>query len=89
MPETDYKPFHETIVDAIHHATQCQLGYLGALIRVTKIPKNHSAIIAEWKAQTAIHGYGDNFLGVLDSLLEQKVKSAGTDVPSEARNVTA
>jgi hypothetical protein len=85
MPETDYKPFHETIVDAIHHATQCQLGGLGGLIRMTKIPKNHDAIITEWKAQTAIHGYGENFLGVLDSLLEQKAKSAAADAPPANR----
>jgi hypothetical protein len=74
MPEK--KPFHESIVDAINSATQSQMGCLGALIRETKIPQNHDAIIAAWKARVAVHGYGQNYMNVLDSLLEQQKAQA-------------
>ncbi len=46
--QVELRPFHETIVDIIHEATAEELNHsVWALIIMTKIPANHSAILAE------------------------------------------
>jgi hypothetical protein len=82
---TTYEPFHVTIVAAINQATQTELGHLAALVRVTKIPQDHDVIIAAWKARAARLGYGANFMGVLDSLLEQKAQAAAASASEGER----
>lgn len=66
-PETEQRPFHETIVDAIRQASSTQLECLATLIKATKVPKGHDEIIAAWKAMC----WGKD-LGVPASLLKQK-----------------
>ena len=66
------KPFSISMVDAIRGTTQTDLGFLAGLIAETDIASNHDAIIAAWKARAARHGYGENFMGVLNSLLSRK-----------------
>lgn len=65
-----FRPFHETIVDAIFQ-TEGNLGQmqlLADLIRETVIPKNHSSIIRAWDKVSK----GKNFLGIPEDLREQR-----------------
>lgn len=46
---THRRPFHETIVDAIHRADSLEeMRHLAMLIKATKIPKGHYKIIVAW-----------------------------------------
>lgn len=66
------RPFHETIVDALLHLSdEDQLDSMGLLILMTKIPKNHDAIITAWQGALKRFG-GLDLLGVVDDLLLQK-----------------
>ncbi len=42
------RPFHESIVDAIRHASGSELKCLATLIKSTKVPKGHDEIIEAW-----------------------------------------
>jgi len=86
--------YHVTIIESINQATQTQLGCLAALVRSTKItPPNQDAIdaiIKAWTARAARLGYGANFMGVLDSLLEQKAQAAAASAsPGERKSQSA
>lgn len=68
------RPFHETIVDAIHDAeiTDAVVDLLAFLIKETTIPAGHDEIIAVWNEQTqGIIGKNDD-PDVTTSLLGQK-----------------
>ncbi len=66
------RPFHETIVEAIRHASISDLQCLAVLIKATKIPAGHDEIIAAWnKAAWPGHTLHDDY-GVPADLLEQK-----------------
>ena len=69
--QTKFRPFHETIVEAIREASDTELWRLATLINKTIIPNGHEEIIAEWKRRDCL-----NFCGVEDSLLEQKKANA-------------
>ncbi|MDP2944406.1 MAG: hypothetical protein Q8N57_02410 [bacterium] len=65
------KPFHESIVDAIGYCPFGGLGVLARLIKSTKIPQNHDAIIEAWKrAMESINS--DDDYGVPESVSGQK-----------------
>ncbi|MFA6273510.1 MAG: hypothetical protein WC673_03440 [Candidatus Paceibacterota bacterium] len=74
--KTTKRPFHETIIDAIHSASSNDLRCLATLIKATKIPKNHDEIIAAWKQQREDVGWDNEELGVSADLLEQKQEAA-------------
>lgn len=65
------KPFHESIVDAIGYCPFSALVALARLIKSTKIPQNHDAIIEAWKrAMESINS--DDDYGVPESVSGQK-----------------
>ena len=72
------RPFHETIVDAIHSASESDLKCLAKLIRETKIPKDHDAIITSWRQRLReleiSLRLGEDYYpyGVVEALREQK-----------------
>ena len=70
------RPFHETIVDVIRSFTspvtdRVFITLLADLIKQTKIPKNHDAIIAEWNELMLRTNRKDTW-AVGEDLLEQK-----------------
>ncbi len=65
------KPFHESIVPTINTAEVGSMQTLAYLIRETKIPKNHDAIIAMWQQRIGQVGLNSD-LGVVESLKAQK-----------------
>jgi hypothetical protein len=65
------KPFHESIVDAIHCAFGADLPCLAALIKTTKVPKNHDEIIKAWKERLNYLGHAKEY-GVSESVAGQK-----------------
>jgi len=78
-----WRPFHETILEAIRRMsgdTDCteSADILAGLIMSTKIPKGHDEIIATWKEHLHLIRYADkndedeNYMGVPASVLEQK-----------------
>lgn len=66
------RPFHEVIVTAICQASSAELQCLTTLIKTTKIPKGHDAIITAWNNRRKAMCWGDEDLGVPASVLEQK-----------------
>lgn len=57
---SNFKPFHESIVEAINDAPDvAALNTLGALILGTKIPKNHDAIIEAWEQRAEALRYNN------------------------------
>ena len=70
------RPFHETIVEAIHRAYSIELRCLAMLIKETKIPKGHEEIIAAWNQRRQEMAWGNVDLGVPADLLEQKEEAA-------------
>ncbi|MFA6588303.1 MAG: hypothetical protein WCT08_04485 [Patescibacteria group bacterium] len=62
------KPFHESIVDVIQNALWFELQGLSKLLLVTKIPKNHDAIIEAWTRRAGVERYKH----VVASLRQQK-----------------
>lgn len=77
-----FRPFHETIIPVIQCASSRELEFLAPLIKATKIPKDHYAIVTAWRRRIAEMGWGDQDLGVCDSLLLQK-KQVETEAVSE------
>jgi hypothetical protein len=71
MSESTFKPFHESIVDAINIANGGAMSTLAALIKSTKIPKGHDEIVDAWNARVFVLGLNDD-LGVADSVMAQK-----------------
>lgn len=65
------KPFHESIVPVINMAEVGTMQTLAYLIRETKIPKNHDAIVAAWQKRIAEVGLNSD-LDVSASVLAQK-----------------
>jgi hypothetical protein len=66
------KPFHESIVDAIHRAkAPTDLAALGQLIHESKIPKGHDEIAAAWIGKSGELGLNDD-ADVADSVMSQK-----------------
>ena len=74
MSETKIRrPFHETIVEAVHKASDEQMECLAEIIKTTKIPKGHDEIAAAWSQRRSELNWGeDKSLGVRVNLLEQK-----------------
>lgn len=73
---SERRPFHEVIVDTIRSFTspvtdRVFITFLAGLIKQTKIPKNHDAIIKEWKDFMDRTSRMD-FWGVIDDLVLQK-----------------
>jgi hypothetical protein len=64
-------PFHESIVSTINMAGIGEMQGLAYLIRGTKIPKNHDAIVAAWQKRIREVGLNSD-LEVVASVLEQK-----------------
>lgn len=64
-------PFHESIVPTINTAEVGTMQALSYLIRGTKIPKNHDAIVAAWQKRIGEVGLNSD-LEVVTSVLEQK-----------------
>jgi len=83
MEKQELKPFHESIVDAINYAFVGDLGCLSVLIKTTKIPKNHDAIIDAWAKRTKLisrnndYGVTQSVLKQKSDVLEQRMNSAG------------
>ena len=69
--KTGQKPFHESIVETIERAYAPAFESLAHLIKMTKIPKNHDAIVAAWQERIGEVGLNSD-LGVPASVLEQK-----------------
>ncbi|MEK7541185.1 MAG: hypothetical protein AAB529_03070 [Patescibacteria group bacterium] len=82
------RPFHETIVDQIQGETSYaeDLDFLGQLIMVTKIPKNHDAIIAAWQERCDELAEEEDpfFAEVLADLLQQKQEAEAEAKAKEA-----
>lgn len=79
------RPFHETVVEAIHRASSAELGCLALLINATRIPKNHDEIIAAWNRRRESIGWeGENVFDVVTNVLEQKqeAEAQATDLAS-------
>lgn len=79
MSESTLKPFHESIVDAINRAEGegVAVAYaLAELIKGTKIPKGHDAIIEAWSTRVARErrdkGWAYGNLGIPESVKAQK-----------------
>lgn len=71
------RPFHETIVEAIHRASSGdELQCLAMLIKETKVPKGHEEIIVAWNQRRQEMAWGNADLGVPADLLEQKQEAA-------------
>ncbi len=72
--QTVTRPFHESIVDALRKARgDRELSPLLYLLRMTKIPKNHDAIIAAWDERRREMGWlGSDYDRVTEGLLQQK-----------------
>ena len=71
MSNSTFKPFHESVVDAINRAeSPAEMNTLAALIKETKIPKGHSEIVGVWRIKVIELGLNDD-LGVTDSVMVQ------------------
>lgn len=67
------KPFHESIVDSIQQvSSHDDMTTLGSLIKGTKIPKGHDAIVEAWNKMIGATGVNDDCDGVVESILAQK-----------------
>lgn len=68
-----YRPIHESVVSAIDNAhVGIEMDILANLLKQTKIPTGHDAIIAAWERKSVEMGWDGDYLGVRASLLEQK-----------------
>ena len=67
-------PFHESVLEAIATASSDQLEFLATLIKKTKIPKGHDAIIEAWNKRREGMAWGDEDLGVPADILKQKAQ---------------
>jgi len=70
---SETKPFHESIVEAISMASSRDMECLATLIKATKIPKGHDNIAAAWNKRRKEMCWGNEDLGVLKALHNQKV----------------
>ena len=62
--QTATRPFHETIVEAIRCASSANMECLAMIIKATKVPKGHDAIIAAWEERRKAFCWGDEDFGV-------------------------
>ncbi|MDO8514238.1 MAG: hypothetical protein Q7S50_01710 [bacterium] len=69
--KTELKPFHESIVDTIERAYAPAFETLAHLIKTTKIPKGHDAIVEAWQRRTKEVGLNSD-LDVTASVKAQK-----------------
>lgn len=77
--EKPLQPFHETIIEAISHASTREMEFLAPIIKTTQIPKNHDAIIAAWQKRRTEMSWGEEDLGVTANLTEQKELAASEE----------
>ena len=72
MSQSTLKPFHESIVDAIHRMDGIPAAMaISALIKETAIPKGHDAIVDAWREEIEKIPCAGNY-GVPGSVLAQK-----------------
>ena len=84
-PKPEFRPFHETIMEAIIIADEAGLYCLGRLLKVTKITSDHDKIIATWKEKwERVSGENDD-LKVLASLRKQQKMAAEEKWEAHAR----
>ena len=84
MVEPEGKPFHESIVEAIHDCHDSDLICLSNLIKNTRIPANHDAIVTAWLKRIKTINPNEDF-GVPKSVLGKKpmdYKKIMNDAPS-------
>lgn len=84
--EKKYRPFHESVIEIIQIASYEELTCIGMILRSTKIPKNHDAIIEAWQKRrnkVRTTPLSDVGLGVVENLLEQK-RIAESEATSES-----
>jgi len=81
------RPFHESIVDAIHWVDNFgELNLIAKLIKETKIPKDHDKITAAWNRQLQEMGLDDRKdRGVLADLFEQKQEAEKKEKEKKAK----
>lgn len=85
-PKEERRPFHETLVYHIRwSSSDHEMAGLATLIKNTKIPKNHDAIIAEWDQKLQEMGVSDEDLGVPADLLEQKQEAEKEAAEKESK----
>ena len=70
------RPFHETIVGAIHRASMMEIPRLAELIKETKIPEGHDEIIAAWNERRQETRWLREDFGVPADLRKQKREAA-------------
>jgi len=87
--KTVKRPFHETIIDAIHSASSNDLRCLATLIKATGVPKNHDEIIVAWKRRREEVGWDNEEFGVSADLLEQKQEAAEKEKAKAKEQVEA
>ncbi len=76
--QTQRRPFHETIMDAIAQVNSSdELNLIATLIMATKIPKGHNEITTAWNQRLQEMGRARHEdRGVPRDLLEQKQEAA-------------
>ena len=79
------RPFHETIIEAIRHASSNEMVCLAELIKATKIPKGHEEIIVAWMQRLQEIGYPNFNLDVTADLLEQKQEAEKKEEEKKAK----
>jgi len=69
-----FRPYHETIKEAIHRASNEGMQELAPLIKATIIPKPEAIdeVVLAWNEKCRAMCWGDEDLGVPASLLRQK-----------------
>ena len=76
MMKNKFRPFHETILNAIRQATVAGIHALAPLVIETIIPENHDEILSAWKERCQELGIESSAYLITETLLEQK-KIAG------------
>ena len=71
MNNEEKKPFHLAIVDVLRDCASTDFVGLSSIIKATKIPDNHDAIIQAWEKRIKDFRYDKDF-GVPASVEEQK-----------------
>lgn len=67
------RPFHESVVTMIRGCSEEELCGIEELVSMTKIPKNHDAIIRALRYRRRLAGLkGDDPDGVIAGVLKQK-----------------
>jgi len=68
-----YRPFHETIVEAIERASSSDLQCLATLIKATAIPVGHAKIINAWKKRIVEMAWS-NETSVVENLIAREIE---------------